>query len=488
MLSGLLPACQNEKEAPMPNFVVVLTDDLGWGDLSCYGHPIIQTPAIDKLASQGMRLTDCHSGGTVCSPSRAALLTGRNPYRSGFHYIADGRNSFLREHELTLAELLREKGYQTAFFGKWHLSKLENTDHPNPGDQGFDEWMATSVNAFEGPENPIHFIRNGEPMGVVDGWYCDIIFEEGKKWLETIDPTRPFLLIISTHEPHTPVAAPDSLQLIYRDSVLLPVIRSLNYGGIDREVPDTLGAAANYYATVQQLDHAFGQFMGALDGMGLDKETLVFFTSDNGPEHPVNLEESQGAWDDPIRDMCAGTPGPFRGMKRYPYEGGHRVPGIVRWTGKIPAGSVSDELFNGSDILPTFCSLAGVELPADRTIDGENGWNLLAGRPFERVEPVLWIYPTHGDTWFRMPQISMRSGPYSLIGWFPPRPAEQQILDWTWTSVPERFELYNILNDPAQKNDLSGDQPEMTASLAAIMIEKWIGIRNDHQAQVTSNQ
>ena len=118
----------------------------------------------------------------------------------------------------------------------------------------------------------------------------------------------------------------------------------MNFGGVDREAPDTLLAAANYYATVQQIDNAFGLLMRELDKLGLDKNTLVFFTSDNGPEHPVNLEESKGEWDVPIRDMCSGTPGVFRGMKRYPYEGGHRVPGIARWPNKIPAGFVSDGL------------------------------------------------------------------------------------------------------------------------------------------------
>ena len=156
ILSGLLLLGGCSEETQAPNIVIFLADDLGYGDLGCYGNPIIKTPHIDQLALEGVLMTDCHSGGTVCSPSRSALLTGRNPYRSGFFYI-HGRDTYLRDAEVTIAELLREKGYQTGFWGKWHLSTLEKTryNHPGPSEQGFDYWMGTTVNAFDGPKNAL---------------------------------------------------------------------------------------------------------------------------------------------------------------------------------------------------------------------------------------------------------------------------------------------------------------------------------------------
>jgi arylsulfatase A len=482
LLSVILTAtsCSLLERNELPNFVVFLADDLGYGDLSCYGHPIIQTPNLDQFASEGVRLSDCHSAGTVCSPSRAGLLTGRNPYRSGFFYITSNR-TYLHEEEITIPELLKQKNYQSGFFGKWHLSRIERDDHPDPADQGFDYYLATSVNAFDGPENPGKFIRNGEPTGTLNGWYCDIVVEQGIKWLKTIDPERPFFLEICTHEPHTPIGPPDSLYKPLMQPELISLIRNMKFGGVDREVPDTLLAAASYYATVQQVDNAFGVLMKELESLGLSDNTLVFFTSDNGPEHPVNLEESKGEWDVPIRDMCAGTPGVFRGMKRYPFEGGHRVPGIVRWPGEIPAGIVSDELFNGTDLLPVICGLIDIETPDDRPLDGINAFDVLKGKSLKRTEPVLWTCPTHEDTWFRMPHVSMRLGDLTLLGWLPVEKNEGKHVKWMKSNVPERFELYNLKNDPGQKDNLfSGTNPDCQ-DLTKIMIEKWIEIRDEFE-------
>jgi arylsulfatase A len=193
-----------------PNFIIFLADDLGYGDLGCNGNPIIQTPHIDAFATQGIRFTDCHAAGTVCSPSRAGLLTGRNPYRSGFYYIAGG-GAFLHPEEKTIASLLKENGYDTCFTGKWHLGHFNrDRSQPNPGDHGFDHWFATAVNAFEGPRNPTTFYRNGTKIPQVDGWYCDAIVRESLDWLRNRpDPEKPFFLFVSSHEPHTPLSPPE---------------------------------------------------------------------------------------------------------------------------------------------------------------------------------------------------------------------------------------------------------------------------------------
>lgn len=180
---GLLQACR-KKKCP-PNILIFLADDLGYGDLGCYGNPINRTPHVDRFAAEGIRFTDFHAAGTVCSPSRASLLTGRHPYRVGFYYILDG-GAHLRREEVTIASLLRQSGYATCFVGKWHLTDFDSPEkgQPDPGDHGFDHWFATVLNAFEGPENPEKFYRNGQPTGPLQGWYCDLIVEEAIGWLK----------------------------------------------------------------------------------------------------------------------------------------------------------------------------------------------------------------------------------------------------------------------------------------------------------------
>jgi arylsulfatase A len=475
--SGAGPADPAGKAA-LPNYIIFLTDDMGYGDLGCYGNVINSTPNFDRFALEGVTLTNCHSAGTVCSPSRAGILTGRNPYRSGFNYIAGGK-SFLKDDEITIAELLKQKGYQTGFFGKWHLSNLADSTQPDPGDQGFDYWLATSLNAFEGPENPKLFIRNGKKTGTLNGWYCDIVVQESLAWLSRIDKQKPFLLVVCTHEPHTPVNPPDSLSNNYMKPGLLEVIKEVNYGGVDREGKYDQAKAAKYYGTIIQLDNAFGRFVNGIDSEGFKENSLVFLTCDNGPEHPVNLEESKGEWNDPPRDFCYGTPGEYRGMKRYPYEGGHRVPGLVRWPGKINPGTVSGELFNGTDFLPLFCKIAGINVPSDRKIDGADAFNALVGKKVSRTEPCLWIFPAHEDTWFRMPHMSMQSGDYALLGWFPPKKEDQGIIPWVKQSIPVRFELFNIQKDPGQKIDITSSNSEISKRMSKIMIDQWLDIRQD---------
>lgn len=475
----MLGGCQ--KSTPPPNIIVFLADDLGYGDLGCYGNPIIKTPHIDKLATQGVRLTDCHSGGTVCSPSRASLLTGRNPYRIGFFYIAGG-GLYLQKDEITTAELLHDKGYETSFWGKWHLSALEKerVNEPGPGDQGFDYWMGTTVNAFGGPKNSKKFILNGKPVGEVEGWYCDVIVDKACDWLKNIrNREKPFFMYVCSHEPHTPLDPPEEFSKRYDNPEVDALEKQIKYGGVSRPEKDISKNKKDYYGTVNQLDAAFGRLMGMLDSLNLTENTLVVFTSDNGPESPVTLEESLGLWEEPIRDKCFGTPGVLRGMKRFPFEGGHRVPGIARYPGVIPAGTESNVLFNGSDFLPTFCKLAGAQVPTDRPIDGVDAFGAFLGKKVQRDKSPIWFYPNHADTYFRMPQMSMRKDNYTLIGWLPTKADSSSLNKWMGNSDPQRFELYDIKSDPSQSKDISNLHPEIIASMKMEMTTLWREMRNE---------
>jgi arylsulfatase A len=326
---------------------------------------------------------------------------------------------------VTISEIMQVKGYQTSFWGKWHLSTLEKDrrDQPGPGDQGFDYWMGTTVNAFDGPENAKKFILNGEPVGEVDGWYCDVIVENACEWLEhKRDSKRPFFMYVASHEPHTPINPPAKYSQMYDNTETNRLEKGIEYGRVSRPEKDISAYKKEYYGTVTQLDNAFGKLMSTLDQLGLSKNTLVLFTSDNGPETPVTIEETLGTWDDPIRDKCFGTPGELRGMKRFPYEGGHRVPGIARLPGVIPEGTVSDILFNGTDILPTLCELVDATLPGERAIDGVDAFNAFLGKEVEREQSAIWFYPNHEDTYFRMPQMAMRRMAMPLLAGYPRSP------------------------------------------------------------------
>ncbi|MEM1068830.1 MAG: sulfatase-like hydrolase/transferase, partial [Planctomycetota bacterium] len=352
----LLPGISEASDKP--NFVLILLDDSGWTDFGCYGSRI-QTPNIDGFASQGMRFTDCHSAAPNCSPSRAGLLTGRTPSRVGIYsYLPTNHVMHLRSEEVLLPEILKSAGYRTGHFGKWHLSRLQ-TDQPQPSDQGFEYSLGTDNNASPSHFNPTNFVRNGERVGEMKGYSCQIVVDETISWLDRIEAQKKqesFFTCVWFHEPHTPIASPPELISKYQ-----------------KKYPELNKKQATYFANIENVDRAVGKLIAALEERGLADDTVVFLTSDNGP---LNAFSNEG----------------LRGKKSHVWEGGHRVPGIFRWPGKIEAGSECSVPISGVDFLPTVLDLAGIELPENLTIDGASVAPLVLGREeqFKREKPLYW--------------------------------------------------------------------------------------------------
>ncbi len=331
-----------------PNIVVILCDDLGYGDLECYGHPHIKTPNLNELAAGGIRFTDFYSAAPVCSPSRVGLLTGRSPNRAGvYDWIPEARRPtsdrrekvHMRESEVTIAGLLKGGGYQTCMAGKWHCnSEFNNAKQPQPGDFGFDHWMATQNNAAPSHKHPTNYIRNGAPVGLIESFSCQIAVDEVLHWLAATDPDVPFFLFLPFHEPHEPVASP--LELVDQ------------YAKVAKTDDQ-----AQYFANVANVDAAVGKLVSGLDRMKRRENTLIIFTSDNGPE---TLKRYRGA------NRSYGQPGPLRGMKLHTTEAGFRVAGIMNWQGRIAAGQTVSTPVSSLDFLPTFCRLAKIDPPTRR--------------------------------------------------------------------------------------------------------------------------
>ncbi|MDB4305253.1 sulfatase-like hydrolase/transferase, partial [Akkermansiaceae bacterium] len=308
--------------AKQPNIVIFLTDDLGWGDLACYGHPRIKTPHLDKFATEGVRFTQAYSACGVCSPSRSSILTGRTPYRNGvWRWLPSGNEAHLRASEITIPELLKPIGYETMHSGKWHLNGHFNSPkQPQPNDHGYDWWFATQNNASPSHKDPKNFVRNGKEVGPLKGFSAPLVAHEANRWLkEQRDPTKPFFITVWTHEPHLPIESDPEFQKPYAD-IENPGVRQ-------------------HHGNITQIDHAFGKLMATLDELGLRKNTLVVFTSDNGPEGngkgKLSAPESQ-------QNRTWGSTGGLRGRKRDSHEGGIRVPAIIRFPAHIKPGTTSD--------------------------------------------------------------------------------------------------------------------------------------------------
>lgn len=447
MMVGL-PASLDAQERP--NIVVILCDDLGYGDLECYGHPHIKTPNLNALAEAGIRFTDFYSSAPVCSPSRVGLLTGRSPNRAGvYDWIPVGNRArpdareqvHMRASEVTIPQLLRDAGYQTALAGKWHCNSKFNSDQqPQPGDFGFDHWFATQNNASPSHENPNNYVRNGERVGLIEGYSCQIATDEAIEWLENdVDRDQPFFLMLAFHEPHEPVASPAKLVEGYADVA---------------ETEDQ----AQYFANVENVDAAVGRFLATLDRLGERENTLVIFTSDNGPE---TLNRYRNA------NRSYGQPGPLRGMKLHTHDAGYRVAGIIDWPKAIKGGLELDIPVSALDFMPTFCDLAGAEIPEGLTLDGTNIRSLLEEGTLDRDKPLVWAYYNA----INEARVAMRDGKWKVLARLDggELPRFQNLTTRNLSRVEGAkltdLEIYDMSQDTGEQNNLADSDSELAERL-----------------------
>jgi arylsulfatase A len=434
--------------ADRSNIVLVLCDDLGYGDLACFGDRTLRTPNLDRLAAEGLRLTSCYAAHPNCSPSRTALMTGRTPTRVGVrNWIAQDSPVHVPRSEVTIAALLKRAGYATCHSGKWHMNGAFNQpSQPQPGDHGFDHWFSTQNNSLPNHRNPDNFVRNGQDAGKLEGYSAHLVVDEAIRWLGARDQAKPFFLYVCFHEPHEPIASDPKYTQLYRS--------------------DDPSYSA-HHGNITQMDDAFGRLMRAIDERGLRDSTFVFFTSDNGPAitpmHPH------------------GSAGPLRDKKGSLYEGGIRVPGIVRWPGRTTPGSVSNEPVCGIDFLPTACALAGIEPPRDRALDGANWLPVLEGKPVTRATPLYW----HFNRASSEAKVALRVGAWKILATLDKNLGSRvnDITDEDERLFKEAelasFSLYNLRADIAETTDLSAKEPARLAEMKSLLLARYREVRGE---------
>ena len=420
--------------AEKPNIVFILADDLGYGDLGCYGQKVIQTPNIDRMAAEGMRFTDCYAGSTVCAPSRCVLMTGLH---TGHARIRGNARVPLEPADVTVAEVLREAGYATGLIGKWGLGEPETTGIPNR--QGFDYffgylnqrhahnyypaylWKNTEEYRLRNEVNHIIRGRDCTPGGVATKkveYSHDLFTREALTFVEK-HTGEPFFLYLAVTIPHANNEAGSK-------GMEVP-----DYGPYaDRDWPEPQKGHA---AMITRLDGDVGRLLAKLKSLGIDKKTIVFFTSDNGPH-------KEGGADPKFFNSS----GPLQGIKRSLHDGGIREPMIVRWPGKIQPGTTSDLPCYFCDFLPTAAQLAGVDAP--KSIDGISIVPTLLGQGQQpRHEFMYWEFHEGKSS-----KQAVRMGHWKAVREAPSDP----------------IELFDLRNDMAEQNDVAAAHPEVVAKIA----------------------
>lgn len=436
--SACTPSSEPEEPPTPPNFVYIMADDLGWADLGSYGQELIETPRLDRMAAEGTRFTQYYAGSTVCAPSRASLMLGQH---TGHAWIRGNGEYPIRPEDVTVAEVLKDAGYATGVVGKWGLG-VEDTDG-RPDRQGFDFSYGILHHVFAHRQYAGHLWRNGQQVEISrEAFVNDLFTDEALEFIRR-SQQGPFFLYLAYTSPHAELLVPDDSVAPYRgrfeETPYVNEEADANWPRADprkwsgyRSQPEPRAA---YAGMVTRIDRDVGRVLDLLAELGLDERTIVFFTSDNGPH-------KEGGHDPDFFPSAR----PLRGFKRDLYEGGIRVPMIVRAPGRVPSGQTSHAVWAHWDVLPTLADLAGA--PAPKGLDGVS---------------VRGALETGGEAPSRPP----------LYWEFHERGFDQAVRDGDWKAVrhgPDQpLELYDLTRDLSEENDVAADHPEVVARIEAFL-------------------
>ena len=459
LASSMLPlaATAAPGDGDMPNVIFILADDLGYGELGSYGQQKIRTPHLDKMASEGMRFTQHYSGAPLCAPSRSVLMTGqhlgRTPVRNNKETGDEGQFP-LPDETFTMAELFKQHGYATGAFGKWGLGMVGTTGDPN--NQGFDTFYGYNcqrvAHSFYPPhmwhndqqitinENPVPG-RAAQPEGEVrfedwlgENYGPDLILDQALQFIDT-HKDNPFFLYLPFIEPHV------AIQPHPEDVAAYPEAWDTDpYRGAQGYTPHPR-PRAGYAAMITDLDEHVGQVLAKLDEHGLAENTLIIFSSDNGATYPKGDGHVGGA-----DTTFFESNGELRGFKSHVYEGGLRVPMLVRWPGRVAPGSVSDQVSYFPDHFASFCELLGTDQPENT--DGQSLLGVFQGQETFEHEPLVWVFSSHtGNT-----KLALRMGDWKAVC----------LRNKTW-------ELYNLAEDIGETRNLAASHPEIVAQAVSYL-------------------
>lgn len=421
----ILAACnQQQTENEKPNVVLIFADDLGYGDLGCYGHPTILTPHIDNMAEEGIRFTSFYAAASVCTPSRAALLTGRYPIRNLPNNIGPESKHGLPLSEITIADILKEQDYQTMAIGKWHLG--HGTPALMPTSRGFDHYYGLLYSndmilpwcPWLTEDDKLMLYKDTTAIEEIgfDQDSLTIMYTQQAIQFITSNQDNPFFLYLAHSMPHLPISTAESF-------------RGKSTAGL-------------YGDVVQTLDWSTGEILKTLQELNLDEKTLVVFTSDNGPWQNLPDRMLQRG----VERWYGGSAGLLRGAKATTYEGGLRVPGIIRWPGKVPPSRVSNQIVSTMDLFATITEICGGKLPDDRTIDGKNIWSHMTGESDSPRETMYYHLGTNLQA-FRKDNWKIRY------------------------TKQDSIQLFELNLDPSEKYNRAGEFPEVVEGMMKDMKE-----------------
>lgn len=434
----------NTHAATPPNVIYILADDLGYGDLSCYGQTKFQTPNIDRLASEGLRFTAHYSGNTVCSPSRANLMTGQHP---GHIYIRGNltaeKGAQLDPKMTVLPEIFKAAGYTTGAFGKWGMGQTNIPGASSPSTHGVDVFVGWKSQTIAHTYYPSTLVENGVEIPMTPGTYVhDIVMDKARAFIKnSVNAKKPFFCYIPTAVPHAAMHAPKALHEKWRK--VFPEFDSKigKYSAADENCPDVVNPIAGFAAMIENLDNEVGAILNLVKKLGIDNNTIILFASDNGAH-------KEGGHDPAFWNST----GSLRGLKRDMHEGGIRTPMLVRWPGVVAPGKTTDHQSAFWDIMPTMAELVDQPLPPQA--DGISFLPTLKGQTSKQKKHdyLYWEFC---------------KGPDQIL-------YSQAVRKGKWKAylqVGKKMEIFNLDKDPYEQNDLATKMPKIVADMQAIIKE-----------------